>query len=197
MAVLYVFAAGEYIQFNNQNNTYITSIHYTELSFGLDTNGNIQFSHRRETAQLFPIQVAPFAEVLQQDGSPYSVSNVDSFISAFTAALPTTLGSGSYSRSVSDSMQIIDNIAGLAPLVVDINTFDNIAAITIIALAAGAGGAFSIATAAGSSPAVVYPLTTANGIIDTYKIKGSASEQIKIMSYQIPIGGKVLQIVTA
>lgn len=90
MAVLYVFpvANTEYVQFNDQNNDYITSIHYSELSFGMDSNANVQFSHRRESAQLFPIQAAPFAEVLNEAGTPYSAINLDAFIAAFTAALP-------------------------------------------------------------------------------------------------------------
>jgi len=90
MAVLYVFpvANTEFIQFNDQNNDYITSIHYSELSFGLDNNTNVQFSHRRESAQLFPIQAAPFAEVLNEAGTPYSAVSLDAFIAAFTAALP-------------------------------------------------------------------------------------------------------------
>jgi len=90
MAVLYVFpvANTEFIQFNDQNNDYITSIHYSELSFGLDNNSNVQFSHRRESAQLFPIQAAPFAEVLNEAGTPYSAVSLDAFIAAFTAALP-------------------------------------------------------------------------------------------------------------
>ncbi len=90
MAVLYVFpvANTEYVQFNDQNNDFITSIHYSELSFGMDSNGNVQFSHRRESAQLFPIQAAPFAEVLNEAGTPYSAVSLDAFIAAFTAALP-------------------------------------------------------------------------------------------------------------
>ena len=90
MAVLYVFpvANTEYVQFNDQNNDYITSIHYSELSFGMDSNANVQFSHRRESAQLFPIQAAPFAEVLNEVGTPYSAVSLDAFIAAFTAALP-------------------------------------------------------------------------------------------------------------
>lgn len=90
MAVLYVFpvANTEYVQFNDQNNDFITSIHYSELSFGMDSNANVQFSHRRESAQLFPIQAAPFAEVLNEAGTPYSAVSLDAFIAAFTAALP-------------------------------------------------------------------------------------------------------------
>jgi hypothetical protein len=90
MAVLYVFpvANTEFIQFNDQNNDYITSIHYSELSFGLDNNANVQFSHRRESAQLFPIQAAPFAEVLNEAGTPYSAVSLTAFVAAFTAALP-------------------------------------------------------------------------------------------------------------
>lgn len=90
MAVLYVFpvANTEYVQFNDQNNDFITSIHYSELSFGMDSNGNVQFSHRRESAQLFPIKAAPFAEVLNEAGTPYSAVSLDAFIAAFTAALP-------------------------------------------------------------------------------------------------------------
>ena len=90
MAVLYVFPVPntEFIQFNDQNNDYITSIHYSELSFGLDNNSNVQFSHRRESAQLFPIQAAPFAEVLDEAGTPYSAVSLPAFVAAFTAALP-------------------------------------------------------------------------------------------------------------
>jgi hypothetical protein len=90
MAVLYVFpvANTEFIQFNDQNNDFITSIHYSELSFGLDNNANVQFSHRRESAQLFPIQAAPFAEVLNEAGTPYSAVSLTAFVAAFTAALP-------------------------------------------------------------------------------------------------------------
>jgi len=90
MAILYVFpvANTEFIQFNDQNNDYITSIHYSELSFGLDNNSNVQFSHRRESAQLFPIQAAPFAEVLNEAGTPYSAVSLPAFVAAFTAALP-------------------------------------------------------------------------------------------------------------
>lgn len=90
MAVLYVFpvANTEYVQFNDQNNDFITSIHYSELLFGMDSNANVQFSHRRESAQLFPIQAAPFAEVLNKAGTPYSAVSLDAFIAAFTAALP-------------------------------------------------------------------------------------------------------------
>lgn len=104
MAVLHVFpvANTEFIQFNDQNNDYITSIHYSELSFGLDNNSNVQFSHRRESAQLFPIQAAPFAEVLNEAGTPYSAVSLDAFIAAFTAALPLSGAAGGGGGSAPD-----------------------------------------------------------------------------------------------
>ena len=198
MALLYVFPVGEYIQFNDQNEVYITSIHYTELSFGLDTNGNIQFSHRRDTAQLYPIQAAPFAEIVQQNGTPYSAADLESFVAAFTAALPTAAsGGGSGGGEVSDYVEVIDNTTGLSPLTVNINTFDNISAVAITALVAGAGGAFSILTTSGIIPAIIYPLVTVNGIIDSYKVKAAHNKTVASFSYEVPIGGKVLQIVTA
>ena len=128
MAVLYVFpvANTEYVQFNDQNNDFITSIHYSELSFGMDSNANVQFSHRRESAQLFPIQAAPFAEVLNKAGTPYSAVSLDAFIAAFTAALPLSGaaaggGGGSAPDIATYDMQY-DKIAGAFVRV--LTTFD-------------------------------------------------------------------------
>jgi len=130
MAVLYVFpvANTEYVQFNDQNNDFITSIHYSELSFGMDSNANVQFSHRRESAQLFPIQAAPFAEVLNEAGTPYSAVSLDAFIAAFTAALPLSGaaaggGGGSAPDIATYDMQY-DKIAGAFVRV--LTTFDPI-----------------------------------------------------------------------
>lgn len=94
MALLYVFPNAEFIEFRNQNNEYMRSIHYSELSFGYDINANIQFSHRRDTVAVFPIQSAPFAEVVDKTGTPYAVTTINDFLAAFVAALPLS-GTGS------------------------------------------------------------------------------------------------------
>jgi hypothetical protein len=109
MAVLYVFPSAEFIQFRDQNNQYITTIHYSELSFGLDANANVQFSHRRESAQIYPIQSAPFAEVLKANGTPYNAVNINAFVTAFTAALPTNIvGGGTDNKKFAWDQMVFD-----------------------------------------------------------------------------------------
>jgi len=268
MAVLYVFpvANTEFVQFNDQNNDYITSIHYSELSFGLDNNSNVQFSHRRESAQLFPIKAAPFAEVLNEAGTPYSAVSLPAFVAAFTAALPlsgaaaggggggsapdiatftfeydavsevfikvltvfdpitnvptrtffeldgvtpyfpinisavidptfslidisnniTNIKNGFKIGSiVSYSQQIVDNTSNASPDARTIIGVD-IQKMQIIALV----GTFTIT----NPSAVQYPLTTANGVIDSFTLDAPDGRFFDTFSYEVGANSKVLEV---
>lgn len=181
MAVLYVFPVGEYIQLNDQNNEYLTTIHYSEFSFGIDTNSNIQFSHRRDTDILAPIRATTFAEVLQANGTPYNTVDLDSFVSAFSAVLP--MGSGGSSSPAATLVQKTINGA------TEFSTAVGAKEIQVIALA----GTFGVIDSSGDANSVTYPVATVGGgTIATFYIKSTAGESIAPLNISIPLGASVL-----
>lgn len=186
MAVLYVFpvAGTEFIQLNNQNNDYITSIHYAELSFGLDNNGNVQFSHRRESAQLFPIQAAPFAEVLDEAGTPYSAVSLNAFIAAFTAAMPLAGSGGGISPSGIGTFTL-KVIAGVTVY----NTSASAREVQVTALA----GTFDVTDTSGSSNVQTFPITTVGGnIIESFSIAAGDFKLLSAIQIDVPAAATVL-----
>jgi hypothetical protein len=186
MAVLYVFPAGEYVQINDQNNNYLTSIHASELSFGLDANGNVQFSHRRDTAQLFPIQATTFSEVLDQSGTPYSTIDVDDFVAVFSL-LPKTGsagGGGASGGAVALNQKVI---AGATTFLTSVLAKE----VQIIALSA----TFSVTDTSGSANVTIYPLSTVGGgLIESFSLKAPEGGVIQPLSITVPIGGSILYL---
>lgn len=180
MAVLYVFPVGEYIQLNDQNNEYLTTIHYSEFSFSIDTNSNIQFSHRRDTDILAPIRATTFAEVLQANGTPYSTIGLDEFVAAFSAVLPTSGGSSSPVATL-----VQKTINGPTEFL----TAAGAKEIQVVALS----GTFGIIDSSGDANSVTYPIATVGGgTIATFCIKSTAGESISPLNISIPIGASVL-----
>ena len=187
MALLYVFPVGEYIQFRDQNDIFLATVHYTELSFSLDAFGNVQFLHRRESLQTFPIRSAPFAEVVNVGGTPYSVVDLDTFVAVFTAALP--VGSGSSGSNLNDALKIAvaktltNTVRGAGSY--SVPAAAEATRVTIIALAAST---FSYG-------GVTYPLSTAgSGTVVDLDIRAGVGRVLDTVAYTV-LTGTVLEIV--
>lgn len=95
MAVNRVYVEGDYINFRDSAGVFVQAIHYSEFSYFND-NATIQFIHRRDTAQLYPITSVEYTEVCDEAGTPYVAPSdtLDDFLTIFAALLPTATGGG-------------------------------------------------------------------------------------------------------
>jgi len=183
----YVFVVGDYIEVRDAGNVFAYQLHYTELSITRNVAGWINFAHRRDSAEIYPIISAPFDEVLKQSGVPYSTVSEEAFFVAFNAILPTASAA---STGVED---IVDGL-GLTAQTVEM------AIATSSGTAVHSGGATRAISIVALTPTTVfsvlgisYPLATANGIIDEFSASATAGCTLSGIAYTVTSGSVLVK----
>lgn len=203
MASLYVFPKGDYIVLNDAGGVFLYQLHFSELSMDRTVAGEIAFTHRRDATAIYPIASAPFDEVLDEGGTPYSTIDEEDFLVQFRDAMPRASSpsadpavlsvlSSTYERvnAIYDGLapataQVIEQTTRSAgSYTAEAPTANSCRKVQLIALT----GTFSVG-------GVSYPITTANGVVDAFQAEATSAAKLSDISYTVDASSSVLEII--
>lgn len=203
MASLYVFPKGDYIVLNDAGGVFLYQLHFSELSIDRTVAGEIAFTHRRDATAIYPIASAPFAEVLDESGTPYSTIDEEDFLVQFRAALPSCASPSADPAVLSVLSSTYERVnaihAGLAPATPQVVAMTTRSAGSFTAQAPTSNSCRKVQlialTGTFSVGGVSYPITTANGIIDSFQAEATSAARLSDISYVVNASSTVLEII--